>query len=75
MQKDSVEEQRFRSLLRIEQEAFHSLILEKSRMVITEEWDDAPPVRISRDCNTAAHCHALLTPSTTHTLPSYLLAA
>ena len=31
-------------MLRIEREAFQALILEKGRMVITEEWDEPPPV-------------------------------
>ena len=44
MQQDSVEEQRYRSALRIEREAFQSLIVDKSRLVIPEHWDDAMPV-------------------------------
>jgi DNA excision repair protein ERCC-4 len=39
-----VEDQRYRSALRIEREAFQSLILEKSRMVVSDEWDAPPPV-------------------------------
>ena len=43
MQQESVEEQRLLEL-RIEREAFQSLILEKGRMVITEDRDALPPV-------------------------------
>ncbi|KAL1523711.1 hypothetical protein AB1Y20_018641 [Prymnesium parvum] len=39
MQKDSVEEQKYRSSLKAEKEAFQALIFEKSRMALPEEWD------------------------------------
>jgi DNA excision repair protein ERCC-4 len=44
MQQNSVEEQRYRSALRIEREAFQALILEKGRLVIAEDWDEPPAV-------------------------------
>ena len=44
MQQASVEEQRYRSALRIEREAFGALVLDKGRMVITEDWDEPPSI-------------------------------
>mmetsp|Transcript_10121 Transcript_10121/g.23079 ORF Transcript_10121/g.23079 Transcript_10121/m.23079 type:complete len:382 (-) Transcript_10121:1230-2375(-) len=39
MQSDSVEEQKYRSALKAETEAFQSLILDKGRMAPPEDWD------------------------------------
>ena len=41
IQHESVEEQRYRSSLRVEREAFQSLIMNKGSMAIPSKWEPA----------------------------------